>query len=88
MNQLTLNFFGDIISISKPKDLLSLRRVISLKFFLTEKDTEKILLNYTQKGEKFSISSEEDYKFFYNSNINKIDLDLSEKRKAKYSKKI
>ena len=52
MDQLTLNFFGVLISVPKPKDLLSLRRIISLKFFLTEKDTEEILLNYTQKGEK------------------------------------
>ena len=78
MNPLILNFFGDLISVPKPKDLLSLRRIISLKFFLTEKDTEEIFLNYTQKGEKISISSEEDYKAFYQSNINKIDLDISE----------
>ena len=79
MSKLTLNFFGDSISVPKPKDLQSLRRIISQKFFLTEKDAEEIILNYTQKGEQISINSEEDYEIFYKSKINKIDLDIGEK---------
>ena len=53
MSKLTLNFFGDSVVVPKPKDLPSLRRIISLKFFLTEKDAEEILLNYTKKANKF-----------------------------------
>ena len=79
MSKLTLNFFGDSISVPKPKDLQSLRRIISQKFFLTKKDAEEIILNYTQKGEQISINSEEDYEIFYKSKINKIDLDIGEK---------
>jgi hypothetical protein len=79
MSKLTLNFFGDSVTVPKPKDLPSLRRIISLKFFLTQKDAEEILLNYTKKGEQISITTEEDYEAFYKSKINKIDLDISEK---------
>ena len=79
MSKLTLNFFGDSVVVPKPKDLPSLRRIISLKFFLTEKDAEEILLNYTKKGEQISITTEEDYEDFFKSKINKIDLDISEK---------
>ena len=79
MSKLTLNFFGDSVVVPKPKDLPSLRRIISLKFFLTEKDAEEILLNYTKKGEQISITTEEDYEAFFKSKINKIDLDISEK---------
>ena len=79
MSELTLNFFGDSISVPKPKDLQSLRRIISHKFFLTEKDAEEILLNYTQKGEQISINSEEDYEIFYKSEINIINLYIGEK---------
>ena len=81
MSKLTLNFFGDSVVVPKPKDLPSLRRIISLKFFLTEKDAEEILLNYTKKGEQISITTEEDYEDFFKSKINKIDLDISEKSK-------
>ena len=78
MSKIILNFFGDSVSIPKPKDLPSLRRIISLKFFLSSKDAEEILLTYTNKGQKITITSEEDLKDFYNSKINKIDLDISE----------
>ena len=79
MSKFTINVFGLSISVPKQRDLQSLRRIISLKFFLTQKDAEEILLNYTQKGEKISITSEEDYEIFYESKINKIDLDIGEK---------
>ena len=59
MSKLTINFFGVSISVPKPKDLQSLRRIFSLKFFLTEKDAKEIIVNYIQKGEQISITSEE-----------------------------
>ena len=79
MSKLTLDFFGESILVPKPKDLASLRRIISLKFFLTEKDAEEVLLSYTKNSQKISITTEEDFEAFYKSNINKIDLDISEK---------
>ena len=79
MSKLTLDFFGESILVPKPKDLASLRSIISLKFFLTEKDAEEVLLSYTKNSQKISITTEEDFEAFYKSNINKIDLDISEK---------
>ena len=79
MSKLTLNFFGDSISISRPKDLVSLRKEISVKFFLRPKDAEEIILSYVNKGKKFFISNEKDFKEFLKSKINKIDFDISEK---------
>ena len=79
MSKLTLDFFGESILVPKPKDLASLRRIISLKFFLTEKDAEEVLLSYTKNSQKITITTEEDFEAFYKSNINKIDLDISEK---------
>ena len=60
MSKLTINFFGVSISVTKPKDLQSLRCIFSLKFFLTEKDAKEIIVNYIQKGEQISITSEEE----------------------------
>lgn len=78
MSKLTLNFFGDSIVIAKPKDLLTLRKEISVKFFLRPKDAEEVLLSYIFKGKKVSISNEKDYKEFLKSKVNKIDFDISE----------
>ena len=79
MSKFTLNFFGDKVTIPKPKDLPSLRRLISLKFFLSSQDAEEILLTYINKGRKITITTEEDLKSFISSKINKINLEISEK---------
>ena len=79
MSKFTLNFFGDTVTIPKPKDLPSLRRLISLKFFLSSQDAEEILLTYINKGRKITITTEEDLKSFISSKINKINLEISEK---------
>ena len=79
MNKLTLNFFGDSILISRPKDLSTLKKEISVKFFLRPKDVEEIILTYKNNGKKITISNEKDFKEFLNSKINTIDFDISEK---------
>ena len=53
MSKLTLNFFGESISVPKPKDLPSLRRLISVKFFLNESDAEEILYLTLKTTKKF-----------------------------------
>ena len=81
MSKITLNFFGESISIPRPKDLQSLRHIISLKFYFNPKEAEAIILTYTKEGKKFIINTDEDLKEFLNSKINIINLDINEKSK-------
>jgi ABC-type transport system involved in cytochrome bd biosynthesis fused ATPase/permease subunit len=60
MSNITLNFFGDSITVPKPKNLQSLRKIISLKFYLKPKDAEEIVLTYTNKGQIHTITTEEE----------------------------
>lgn len=79
MSNITLNFFGDSITVPKPKNLQSLRKIISLKFYLKPKDAEEIILTYTKEGQIHTITTEEELQEFYKSKVNKIDFDISEK---------
>jgi hypothetical protein len=79
MSNIILNFFGDSITVPKPKNLQSLRKIISLKFYLKPKDAEEIVLTYTNKGQIHTITTEEELQEFYKSKVNKIDFDISEK---------
>jgi hypothetical protein len=81
MNNITLNFFGETLSISKPKSLLGLRSEISKLFCLSSEDASEILLTYMEKGEKKIISNDEDLKTFLKSNITLLDLDISQNSK-------
>jgi hypothetical protein len=81
MNKITLNFFGETLSISKPKSLLGLRSEISKLFCLSSEDASEILLTYMEKGEKKIISNDEDLKTFLKSNITLLDLDISQSSK-------
>ena len=79
MSKLILNFFGESIEVSKPKNLANLRKQISIKFFLRPKDADEVLLSYVFQGKKISISNESDFKEFLKSKVNKIDFDIDEK---------
>jgi len=81
MNNITLNFFGETLSISKPKSLLGLRSEISKLYCFSPEDASEILLTYIQNGEKKIISNDEDLKTFLKSNITLIDLDISQSSK-------
>ena len=81
MNNITLNFFGETLSISKPKSLFGLRSEISKLFCFSSEDASEILLTYIEKGEKKIISNDEDLKTFLKSNITLIDLDISQSSK-------
>ena len=81
MNNITLNFFGETLSISKPKSLLCLRSEISKLFCLSSEDASEILLTYMEKGEKKIISNDEDLKTFLKSKITLLDLDISQNSK-------
>ena len=81
MTNITLNFFGETLSISKPKSLFGLRSEISKLFCFSSEDASEILLTYIEKGEKKIISNDEDLKTFLKSNITLIDLDISQSSK-------
>ena len=81
MSKITLNFFGEIISIEKPKTISALRNEISRLFCLSTQDAAEILLSYKDNGNKKIISNEEDLKTFLNSKVTTIDLDISQSSK-------
>ena len=81
MSKITLNFFGETISVEKPKNLLSLRNDIARLFCFSSQDAAEILLTYNNNGNKLFIESDEDLKTFFNSKITRIDLDISQTSK-------
>ena len=81
MSKITLNFFGEILTIKKPKSYISLRNEISRLFGLSPNDAEGILLTYNQNGKKIIIKDEKDLNIFLNSEIKKIDFDIDQNSK-------
>ena len=78
MSKITLNFFGEIISVEKPKSLAALRNEISRLFCFSTQDAAEIIITYNEKGTKKIIANDDDLKTFLNSKIEIIDLDISQ----------
>jgi len=81
MPNITLNFFGEIITTEKPKSLSSLRNDISRLFFFSPQDAAEIILTYHNNGNKIIIANDDDLKAFLNSKVKIIDLDISQSSK-------
>ena len=81
MIKITLNFFGETITVDKPKTLSSLRNEISQLFCLSSQDAAEIILRFKNNGEKQTISNDEELKTFLNSKSSMIDLEISQKSK-------
>lgn len=81
MSKITLNFFGEKITIEKPKTVGTLRKEIANLFCFTQEDASEILLTYNENGDKIIIENDEDLKVFYNTKISVIDLDISQNSK-------
>lgn len=79
MEQIKLNFFGEIVFIDIPKDLGSLRKQIAKLYSFNDQDASEILLTYKINEKQEIISNEEDLKTFLNSKCSIIDLDISQK---------
>ena len=77
MEQIKLNFFGEIVSVDIPKDLSSLRKIIAKLYSFSEQDASELILTYSLDGKKEIISNE--LKTFLSSNVKIIDLDISQK---------
>ena len=81
MSKITLNFFGEIVSVEKPKNLASLRNDIARLFFFSPQDAAEILLTYNDNGDKLIISNDEDLKAFLETDNSMIDLDICQNSK-------
>ena len=81
MSKINLNFFGEKLTIKKPKNISDLRAQISQLFCFSPQDAQEILLTYNDNGDKVIIGNDEDLKAFLNSKIDTIDLDISQNSK-------
>lgn len=79
MEDITLDFFGEKITIIRPKDLSFLRILISEKYLLSDVDAAEILIYYIKDNKKHFIINEEDYLNFINLKISTIYLDIDPK---------
>ena len=76
MESLTLDFFGEKVTIRKPKDLSILRIMISEKFGFSDTDSTEILIYYEKDNKKTYIINEEDYSNFKNLKLPTLYLDI------------
>ena len=79
--KLTLNFFGEIVTIDQPQSLEALRKDISRLYCFSPEDAKEIILTYNENGDIVMIQNDEDLKVFINSKNNQIDLDISQNSK-------
>ena len=80
-SRLTLNFFGEIVTLPIPQSLDALRKDISRLYFFSPEDAKEIILTYNENDDIIMIESDEDFNVFLKSNIDKIDLDISQTSK-------
>ena len=81
MKNISINFFGEEVSISMPTDLSSLRQQISEKFMFSPSDTAELVVSYAKDLGKKIIQTEQDFVNFISDKIPKIDLDISQDSK-------
>lgn len=77
-SKLILNLFGEIVTVDTPQNLIDLRQKISEKFVFKKSDVDELILTYTKESKNINIETEEDYKAFLDSKINKIQIDISQ----------
>ena len=75
MKIIKLIFFDEIVDIEKPKDFLSLKNEIAKINILNPLDVSQLLIYY-KNNEIIRIENNEDYKTFFNLNIDKIYLEV------------
>ena len=81
MKNISLNFFGEEISINMPTTLSSLRQEIADKFMFSPSDAAEVVLSYVKGFVKKFIETEQDFANFIANKIGKIDLDISQDSK-------
>ena len=81
MKKLSMNFYGEEVSIQLPKDFASLRKEIAQKYELSLSDISEIDITYLKNEQKKVIKSEIDFKTFVHSRIVNITLEINESSK-------
>lgn len=81
MKNISLNFFGEEVSINMPTDLASLRQQISEKFMFSPSDAAEIIVSYVKDFGQKIIQTEQDFVTFISDKINKLNLDISQESK-------
>ena len=81
MEEFTLDFYGEKVSLKKPTDLSFLKEQIIKKFNFKEEDIEDIIIYYLKEDKKEYIQRDEDISTFLNTNIFLIYLDVDKKSK-------
>lgn len=78
MKKLSLNFYGEQVSIQCPKDFVSLKKEIAQKYQLSLSDILEIDISYMKNETKKLIKSEVDFKSFLHSRVPNLNLDINE----------
>ena len=78
MKKLTLDFYGEKISVPFPKDFASLMKEIEENFHLNLSEVFALDISHTKNKVKKSIKTEDDYKIFICSKANLINLEIVE----------
>ena len=81
MKNLSLDFFGEKVSINMPTNLESLRKEISNKFMFDPSDTAELIISYVKDLCKKIISTEKDFENFLSEKILKLNLDINQNSK-------
>ena len=77
MNKLILNFFGEEVTVERPKTLQNLKQEIADKFCFSPSDASELLVSYIKDLKKTFIQTEQDFVDFIKKHIYKVDLDIS-----------
>ena len=78
MKNISLNFFGENVTIPIPTTLASLRKEISDKFLFSPSDAAEVIISYAKDLGKKIIQTEQDFSNFIMNKIGKIDLDIDQ----------
>ena len=78
MKNISLNFFGEKVTIPIPTTLASLRKEISDKFLFSPSDAAEVIISYAKDLGKKIIQTEQDFSNFIMNKIGKIDLDIDQ----------
>jgi len=77
MKDISLDFFGEKVSIQMPTSLASLRQAISDKFMFSPSDAAEVIISYVKDLGKKIIQTEQDFSNFISNKIGNINLDIS-----------
>lgn len=75
--KLTLNLFGENVTIDQPSNLFYLKQKISESYSLKKSDVDELVISYNKEAKSIYIENEDDYKAFLDSKIKEIHIDIT-----------